>query len=367
MTARSAEHLSAEWLSAYLDGQVTPAERQVIEAHLRTCPECAWEFRTLRHTVSLLHQVPQVAVPRPLTLREIEVQPARPRQPWVLPYLQGATALATLLLVVLVAGDLFLGLGGMSRPTIPVPPPAPLVAETAPQAVAEKAADEERLALQPTEETLVAEVPKGEAEMSGAAEALGSQQPEETPSPGVATEAVASPAAVEKALPSVVQAVASPEATPSQEPVMRMAAGEEVVTATEEVAVAAALETALPEATVSPEFPAPEATPLVAGGVGGGATEEPTPMLSVAATEVALAAPAPAAETPTPAPTALPTLAAMRAEPLPSPTAQVEATRVVRVFSQPAPWQFWVRLGEFALLGAVLALGGLTLLLSRRR
>ena len=34
MTARSAEHLSAEWLSAYLDGQVTPAEQQVIEAHL---------------------------------------------------------------------------------------------------------------------------------------------------------------------------------------------------------------------------------------------------------------------------------------------------------------------------------------------
>ncbi|MDD3293319.1 MAG: zf-HC2 domain-containing protein [Geobacteraceae bacterium] len=34
-----------EMLSAYLDGEVTPGERSLIEEHLKTCPECGNALR----------------------------------------------------------------------------------------------------------------------------------------------------------------------------------------------------------------------------------------------------------------------------------------------------------------------------------
>ncbi len=206
MKARKVPHLSTERLSAYLDGQVTPQERREVESHLRTCHQCAWELESLRHTVSLLRQVRQVAVPRPLTLREMDVRPARvPQRAWLLPYLQGATALVSLLLVVLVVGDLFLGLGGVPRAR-PLAYPAPVVATVPveapalPERAPAEATEEVALALAPaapeapTEEATPPEEggPKAAegGEMAPSGEAVPSAEAEVTASPAPAVRAL---------------------------------------------------------------------------------------------------------------------------------------------------------------------------------
>ena len=68
----------AELLSAYIDGEVTAAERGLVEAHLASCAVCGRDLATLRQTVALLGKLPQVAAPRPFTLRESDVQSLRP-------------------------------------------------------------------------------------------------------------------------------------------------------------------------------------------------------------------------------------------------------------------------------------------------
>jgi len=72
---------------------------------------------SLRQTVTLLGELPQVAAPRPFTLRETDVRPirdtARPAW-WRLPWAQRLVgAAAVLLCVVVVGGAVLLGRGGM--------------------------------------------------------------------------------------------------------------------------------------------------------------------------------------------------------------------------------------------------------------
>lgn len=58
-----------EQLSAYLDKQPLSAEEQSqMEAHLNTCEQCQQELADLRHTVALLHALPQPALPRSFML-----------------------------------------------------------------------------------------------------------------------------------------------------------------------------------------------------------------------------------------------------------------------------------------------------------
>jgi anti-sigma factor RsiW len=58
-----------EQLSAYLDKQTLSAEEQSqVEAHLNTCEQCQQELADLRHTVALLHALPQPALPRSFML-----------------------------------------------------------------------------------------------------------------------------------------------------------------------------------------------------------------------------------------------------------------------------------------------------------
>ena len=56
-------HVS-EWLSAYLDNQLTTAERAKVQAHLATCPVCAAELGDLQATVGLLARLHAVPLPR---------------------------------------------------------------------------------------------------------------------------------------------------------------------------------------------------------------------------------------------------------------------------------------------------------------
>lgn len=338
MKARKVPHLSTERLSAYLDGQVTPQERREVESHLRTCPQCAWELETLRRTVSLLHQVRKVAVPRPLTLREMDVRPVRvPQRAWFLPYLQGATALVSLLLVVLVAGDLLLGLGRMPAAR-PAAYPAPVVATVPVEALAPP----ERAPAEATEEVALAlapaapEAPAGEATppeggMPKAAEG-GEMAPSGEPVPSAEVEVTASPSPVMRAL---GETGTPPMPWPSGD--MGGVGGlPPAGPPTEEGPVAAlGVETPIPTATPTP---VPSPTP----------THTPAP-----ATAVAMAP-----EVPTATPQVAPLGAVATPSPVPFPALAEEAARVALV-----PW---VRLAELGLLGAALVLGGLTLLLRHR-
>ena len=71
-------HIDGELLSAYLDGQVKPEELRRVETHLGTCPACQSELASLRQTVTMLHALPRVPVPRAFTLSEAQVGLRRP-------------------------------------------------------------------------------------------------------------------------------------------------------------------------------------------------------------------------------------------------------------------------------------------------
>lgn len=117
-----------ELLSPFLDGQVTPEERAVVEAHLATCQECARELQSLRWTVGLLHQIPVARVPRSFAIPATRPAPRRSLRDWLTGdlaygFLRGATALATLLLILVISVDVLgMGLGGqpMLAPAAPM-------------------------------------------------------------------------------------------------------------------------------------------------------------------------------------------------------------------------------------------------------
>jgi hypothetical protein len=104
-----------ERLSPYIDDRLSGEERTRIVAHLRACQNCREELRTLQWTRGLLQQVPAVPVPRSFVIREADLAPQRAAgrrrmaagRP--LAGLQWAAALVAILLVVVVAGDMFLG------------------------------------------------------------------------------------------------------------------------------------------------------------------------------------------------------------------------------------------------------------------
>jgi len=50
-------------LSAYLDGELPPAEAEQVERHLRDCPACGREYAELRQAAELLAGLPQETPP----------------------------------------------------------------------------------------------------------------------------------------------------------------------------------------------------------------------------------------------------------------------------------------------------------------
>ena len=103
-------HLDGELLSAYLDGQVKPDERRRVETHLGTCPACQSELASLRQTVTMLHALPRVPVPRAFTLSEAQVGLRRPapagRPTWFGGMARGLVAVSAVALVAVMAAVL---------------------------------------------------------------------------------------------------------------------------------------------------------------------------------------------------------------------------------------------------------------------
>jgi anti-sigma factor RsiW len=73
MNQSSPFSISDELLSAYIDGDVSEAEKQQIEIAIAADPEIAWQVETLRQTVALLRQMPSISLPRSFVLQEDQV------------------------------------------------------------------------------------------------------------------------------------------------------------------------------------------------------------------------------------------------------------------------------------------------------
>jgi anti-sigma factor RsiW len=118
-----------EMLSAYLDGELSPKEQARVEEHLAQCADCAQNLHTLRQTAALLRQLPPVAVPRSFAIRPAPAAPRlgifQMRRTYV--YLRAATAVATVLLAVVLGGDAFFT--GLTPYLVPARAPEAIVRE----------------------------------------------------------------------------------------------------------------------------------------------------------------------------------------------------------------------------------------------
>ncbi len=184
---RSEHERVEELLSAYMDGELSIEEATLVEKHLRECSPCAQDLETLRQAVNLVRHLPAVSPPRSFAISHLVV----PERPWAwgYVYLKGGTALAALLLIVLLAGDL--GFQYLGAPRMAAPAPEPMVLE------------------------VTAEAPEAEIEVPGetpptreALDQMGAQKVEETPAPL----AEATPPAERSGA-----ALPSPEPTPTPE------------------------------------------------------------------------------------------------------------------------------------------------------
>jgi hypothetical protein len=92
-------------LSAYIDGEVSESESLRVEEHLSGCDECRRELDTLRATVALMGQLPELAPQRAYTLAAV---PEPARGGWTFAWTaRAATSLAGLLVAALVLSDMF--------------------------------------------------------------------------------------------------------------------------------------------------------------------------------------------------------------------------------------------------------------------
>ncbi len=102
-----------ELLSAWLDGRVSPAERATVDAALAADPAARARATDLRATVALLRGLPQPAPRRTFILTPQQGAAIRPaRAAWItrlFPAVSAASAVAAVLCIALVAGDLATG------------------------------------------------------------------------------------------------------------------------------------------------------------------------------------------------------------------------------------------------------------------
>ena len=93
-----------ETLSAYLDGELSHHDRVKLEFRLRHQPELQAALEEIRQTSLLMRKLPQKRAPRNFT---IPPQMARSRSlPRAFPVLRLASALASILFILVFAGDL---------------------------------------------------------------------------------------------------------------------------------------------------------------------------------------------------------------------------------------------------------------------
>jgi hypothetical protein len=137
-----------ENLSAYLDGQLTPRKRARFAARLESEPALREAYDSLRRTRAMLRGLPRLRAPRNFTVTPemVSIRQSR-RRHRLIPTFQFASAIASLLLLMVLAGD-FLGLGNLAAGTqrFPASPTEIVMIQEAP------AAEEEITEIQVTQE-----------------------------------------------------------------------------------------------------------------------------------------------------------------------------------------------------------------------
>jgi anti-sigma factor RsiW len=218
---RKTEHQwVGESLSGYIDHELSAEDSQRVEKHLEECRACRENLATLRQTVNLIRDLPEVPAPRSFAVRPMprtERAPARPS--WGYGLLRGATALAALLLMLLVGGDLALHFVAPSLSFVGAPAPQATWAPT----------QEAELAPAASEEQPLLGMAKGTESPSGGAEEMAPAAPEPTAAADnyqTVPAEVSPPAGAGGAEPSVAPTVA-PTEPPVEERVPLVAAGGE--------------------------------------------------------------------------------------------------------------------------------------------
>ncbi|MFV1858763.1 MAG: anti-sigma factor [Anaerolineales bacterium] len=147
-----------ERLSAFLDGELSPAEAEKLGARLATDKHLSGTLEALRATAEAVRSLPEVSTPRSFALTEEMVRPRR-----AYPILQLSTAVAALGFVLVVGADLLLG--SARNYALDVPEQALFAADqVAPEA-------EEQLAGALPAETPAPDLKRAEGELAAAAEA----------------------------------------------------------------------------------------------------------------------------------------------------------------------------------------------------
>ena len=97
-------------LSAYQDGEVTPAEKTAIETHLRTCEACRTKHEALLLTYQILRNLPEIE-PAPGLSRQIVSRATRAQEPFWVRALGSAFRLlpASAAMAILAAAGLLIG------------------------------------------------------------------------------------------------------------------------------------------------------------------------------------------------------------------------------------------------------------------
>ncbi len=126
-------------LSPYIDGRTTPAEAEVVQAHVASCDACRAELSQLRSLVQALRALPQLAAPRSFALPATGARSARASFLANVLWLRRAAAGLAACLVLLFGLGPYLGSAYRAAAPSPAEPGAPAdrqAAITAAQATA---------------------------------------------------------------------------------------------------------------------------------------------------------------------------------------------------------------------------------------
>jgi len=209
-----------ELLSAYMDGQLSSGKRAQLEARMQANPELRAALDDLAQTRAMLRSLPRLKAPRSFRLTTEMVGQKQPRRMY--PYFQFASAISSLLLVLVLIGD-FLGIGLQAA--------MPQMASQAPDVIL-------------TSEVMLESAP----------ESLVMEMPAEEPAPVLKAAPNEEGELEDTALPQEERAAGAIPAEPTVEAEAYLAAPP----AAEEVAPALMMEAAeaLPQATVAADTPA---------------------------------------------------------------------------------------------------------------
>ena len=319
-SGRVSEHERAEaLLSTYLDGRTSGAERALVKRHLKSCGECERNLTTLQATVTAVRQLPHVRAPRSFALPHSMAKQPR-SAPWLYPLLRTATAIATFLFVVVVAGDLYTRFTLFSTS-------APMVAPAALPSTA--------IAMQAAATPVKGPAPQTTAPATSSTLA---EQAAPAPAPQVAAP-----------LAPVTTASGARQAAATSAPTSAATTLDQAATPTTEAPIAAAK-------AVSPETPVepPTEQPLGATGLGGGGGAGQAPSATAVAPPRTLQGKT--SETTTPQPTSTPPAAPTEVARVPAPPPQA-APEVGGTYQIQRPAVSPLRIAEGSLAIAAVVLG----------